>query len=145
MQNGVIRTGLVYVGGYAKKVRRVVNAVFIGQFNSKYINDKITELNKNLFEVIAERGYDKRDVINIEIPYEIDENGLKWIYSEIKIKYWKQYSEDKPFDEEITNMDTRYAKEEIKEENVDAEEPKDEESKKDLGVKVGTTLESFLK
>jgi len=149
--DGVIRTGLVYVGGYAKKIRRVVNAVFKGKFDPKYVNDKITELNKNLFRMITEKGYDKGDVMYMEIPYEIENGELRWIYPEIKVRYWKLVSEEKPFVEKILNMDTGYTEkearqiaEEVDEEVRKMERPKDVEKRKVLKVRAGTSLENYL-
>lgn len=78
------RTGYVRVSGYAIKLRRVINATLSdyfkkGELDSSKVNEKISEVNSELFKVIVEDlKIPKEAIVNITLSFEPDKDkGLK--------------------------------------------------------------------
>jgi len=78
------RTGYVRVSGYAIKLRRVINATLSdyykkGELDSGKVNEKISNINSELFKVIVdELKIPKEAIVNITLSFEPDkEEGLK--------------------------------------------------------------------
>ena len=94
---GLVRTGYVKATGWAIKIRKVANAVMKGKADIKEINEKVSELNAKLYEVIVEKGVDRDDVVYIEVPFEIEKGKVKWIYDKIIIRWYKLNEEFSPF------------------------------------------------
>jgi len=77
-----VRTGPVRVGGYAIKLRRVINGVLTdkfkkGEISSKSINENISDLNKKLYQVIVDQFKVPKDAVtNIVLKFKIEEDKV---------------------------------------------------------------------
>jgi len=79
----VVKTGPLRLGGYAIKLRRVVNAVLrekykSGEINSKTVNKQLSDINAVIYNVIVEKYQIPKDaIINIVLDFDVVEGRIK--------------------------------------------------------------------
>jgi len=89
-----ISTGFVRASVYDSKVRRVLFAI---KKDIKLPENEIlraaAELNKKIFEILQEKGADKRDVVRITCDFDIEGERIIWKWDTLKIEIYKESEE----------------------------------------------------
>ncbi len=86
-----VRTGPVRVSGYALKLRRVINGVLrddvkAGKVDSKALNDSITEVNRAIYRVLAEKyKVPKQAVTNINLRFRVEDSRVVPVDIEVEV------------------------------------------------------------
>ncbi|RLG64408.1 DUF2258 domain-containing protein [archaeon] len=93
----LLSTGLVFVAGYAAKIRRTIFAqtrddISNGVIEKTEVAKAMGNLNATLFKILIEKlNLDKRDVVRVRIPYTIDNGTIKWHWDKLEIEAYRKY------------------------------------------------------
>ncbi len=96
-----LNTGLTISGGYSDKVRKTLFAQLAGSLREGSLKPKevaraVAELNQTLYRILVDKIKTERgDVVRIRIDYEISEETVKWLWSTLKIEFFKRNPEEK--------------------------------------------------
>lgn len=86
-----VRTGPIRVSGYALKLRRVINGVLgkevkSGKIDSKALNESITEVNRAIYTVLAEKyKVPKQAVTNINLRFRVEDSRVVPVDIEVEV------------------------------------------------------------
>ncbi|NPA69403.1 MAG: DUF2258 domain-containing protein [Crenarchaeota archaeon] len=102
-----VSTGLVYLSGYADKLRRAMFAALKNHIKQKIVTQKevaykVGIMNKILYEVLISRmKLDRHDIVRIRARLSVRDGAVIWDFASVSFEIWRRSPSDSEKAKEI--------------------------------------------